>query len=278
MKFMRIAIFVGALSLIFARGNVAIGQPPSPPVLTVEEAITVAMKGNRRVKSSDIDVQRAAEGTAAAKTLRLPQFNLYFLGGETLRPISFTIPQGVLGTYPSIGPIPALDSKITTPRTFTGLVLGQAVQPVSQLWKIHLGILESKIGEELAREQLRQQQQDTAHSIRDLYYQIAQVQTRIESVEANVKYLTDLQIETDRNLAQQSALKADSLAVKAKLSRQRYQLLTLRDTLQNQKESLNQLLGRDLNTDFKVEPQPMPSETEIDLAAAQREAVGERRK
>jgi Cu/Ag efflux pump CusA len=53
-------------------------------------------------------------------------------------------------------------------------VLGQATQPLSQLWKVHLAVLESKIGEEIARESLRQQRQDTAHSVRDLYYQIAQ--------------------------------------------------------------------------------------------------------
>ena len=53
-------------------------------------------------------------------------------------------------------------------------MLGRATQPLSQLWKVHLAVLESKIGEEIARESLRQQRQDTAHSVRDLYYQIAQ--------------------------------------------------------------------------------------------------------
>ena len=55
----------------------------------------------------------------------------------------------------------------------------------------------------------------------------------------------------DRNLAQQTVLKGDSLSVRAKLSQQRYQLLNLHDTEQTQKESLNRLLGRDLNTPFR---------------------------
>ena len=59
-------------------------------------------------------------------------------------------------------------------RLENALVLGRATQPLSQLWKVHLAVLESKIGEEIARESLRQQRQDTAHSVRDLYYQIAQ--------------------------------------------------------------------------------------------------------
>ena len=268
--------FVGSLLLLLAAGNDSGAQTASPPVLTIDDAVATAMKGNRRVQSSVLDVSRAGEGTADVKTGRLPHFQAYVLGGEALNSINFTIPQGTLGTYPGIGPIPGQNAKIRTPQTFTGLVLGQATQPVSQLWKIHLAILESRIGEELAQESLRRQRQDTAHSVRDLYYQIAQTQTQMASAEANVKYLVELQGETNRNLAEQAVLKGDSLTVKAKLSQQRYRLLTLRDSLETQKESLNQLLGRDLNAEFSVEVQPLPADAEIDIATARQEALSQR--
>ncbi len=268
--------FVGSLLLLLVAGNDSRAQTTSPPVLTIDDAVATAMKGNRRVQSSVLDVSRAGEGTADVKTGRLPHFQAYVLGGEALNSINFTIPQGTLGTYPGIGPIPGQNAKIRTPQTFTGLVLGQATQPVSQLWKIHLAILESRIGEELAQESLRRQRQDTAHSVRDLYYQIAQTQTQMASAEANVKYLVDLQVETNRNLAEQAVLKGDSLTVKAKLSQQRYRLLTLRDSLETQKESLNQLLGRDLNAEFSVEVQPLPADAEIDIATARQEALSQR--
>jgi outer membrane protein TolC len=267
---------VGSLLLLLAAGNDSRAQTASRPVLTIDDAVATAMKGNRRVQSSILDVIRAGEVTADVKTGRLPHFQAYVLGGEALSSINFTIPQGTLGTYPGIGPIPGQNAKIRTPQTFTGLALGQATQPVSQLWKIHLAILESRIGEELAQESLRRRRQDTAHSVRDLYYQIAQTQTQVASAEANVKYLVDLQAETNRNLAEQAVLKGDSLTVKAKLSQQRYQLLTLRDSLETQKESLNQLLGRDLNGEFSVEVQPLPADAEIDIAAARQEALSQR--
>jgi outer membrane protein TolC len=269
-------LFISSLLLLLAAGNPARAQTASPPVLTIDDAVAAAMSGNRRVQSSILDVRRAGEGTADVKTGRLPHLQVYFLAGEALNSIDFTIPQGALGTFPATGPIPGKNAKISTPQTFTGLGLGQVAQPVSQLWKVHLAILESKIGEELAQESLRRQRQETAHSVRDLYYQIAQTQTQIASAEANVKYLVDLQAETDRNLAEQTALKGDSLAVKAKLSQQRYQLLTLRDSLESQKESLNQLLGRDLNAEFSVEAQPVPADAEIDIAAARQEARSQR--
>jgi outer membrane protein len=267
---------ISGLLLLLSTGNRARAQTAVPPVLNIDDAVATAMRDNRRVQSSVLDVSRAGEATADVKTERLPHFQVYFLGGGALNSINFTIPQGTLGTYPGIGPIPGQSAKISTPQTFTGLGLVQATQPISQLWKVHLAILESKIGEELAQESLRKQRQDTAHSVRDLYYQIAQTQTQVWSAEANVKYLADLQAETDRNLFEQAALKGDSLTVRAKLSQQRYQLLTLRDSLESQKESLNQLLGRDLNSQFSVEVQPLPSDSEIDIAVARQEALNQR--
>src|SRR5882672_8924315 len=135
--------WIGSLLLLLAAGNDARAQMASPPVLTIDDAVATAMKGNRRVQSSILDVSRAGEKTADVKTERLPHFQVYALGGEALRSIDFTIPRGVLGTYQGIGPIPGQNSKISTSRTFTGLVLGQATQPASQLWKVHLAILES---------------------------------------------------------------------------------------------------------------------------------------
>jgi outer membrane protein TolC len=209
---------------------VAIAGGQTAPILILDDAVALAVKGNRQVQSAALDVERAREETAALRTGRLPQFQIYTLGGEALRPIRFTVPQGALGIYPATGPIPAQNSSITTPQQFTAFIFAQASQPLSQLWKVHLALISSQFSENLATERLRQQRQDMAQSVRDLYYQIVQTQTQIESAEAMEKYLVELQGETDRNLAELVALKGDSLAVRSKLSRQRYQLLNLRDT------------------------------------------------
>jgi outer membrane protein TolC len=263
-----------AVAGIFVLAAIASAQPAS--VLTVDDAVALALKGNREVQSAALYVFRTKEESAALKTTRLPQFQIYVLSGELLRQVTFTVPQGSLGSYAATGPIPTQNQTVSQPRQFAGFVLGQVMQPVSQLWKIHLALISSQTREELAQQKLRQKRQDTAQSVRELYYELVQTQAQIESTEANVRTLLALQPEIDQKLVELAVLRSDSLAVRARLSQQRYQLVKLRDTSRTQKESFNRLLGRDLKIEFSIEVEPVPAVEEIDVAAAQSLALRQR--
>ena len=248
----------------------------SSQVLTLNEAVSLAVRENRGIQISSLDVSKGREVVKQVQTNRLPQFNAYVFGGESLTPIDFSIPKGALGVFPSTGPIPAQNTNISTPRNLTGLINVSVAQPITQLVKVGLAVNEAHVGEELAQENLRQKKKDVALQVRKAYYQIVQTQTQISSAQESLKYLTELSALTDRNFAEQTVLKSDVLAVKAKLSQQRYQLLVLQDTLTTQKEALNRLLGRDLAVEFSVEEQPAPSPEEFDLEAARRSAFDQR--
>lgn len=246
------------------------------PTLTLDQAVALALKSNRQLQSSALDITKAEETTAEAKTARLPQFRSYILSGISLNPINFTVPRGTLGIYPGLGPLPSQDSDIRTPRRVTAFIYGTAAQPISQLFKVRLAINQSRLGEQAARENLRQQKQDTARQVRETYYQLVQTQSQITSGESTLKALDELAALTARRLAEEAVLKSDSLNVKAKVSQQRYQLLQLRDGMETLKESLNHLLGRDLGANFAVELQPLPSPEELDLTAARAKALEQR--
>lgn len=246
------------------------------PLLTLQEAIALALKENRQVQISGLEIVKAGQATAEARTARFPQLKAYILGGVPLNPINFTIPRGTLGDYPGLGPLPAQASTISTPQRLAAVIYGSAAQPLTQLFKIRLAVRETQLGEQLARENLRQEKQDIAQQTRQAYFQLVQIQSQILSGDAALKYLTELSALTDRNLAEQTVLKSDSLTVKAKLSQQRYQLLTLRDSLASQKEALNRLLGRDLRIDFSVEMETPPAAEELSLEAAEKTALAQR--
>jgi outer membrane protein TolC len=86
--------------------------------------------------------------------------------------------------------------------------------------------------------------------------------------------------ETDRvvldYVAQRSVLKSSSLEVKAKLAQAQYQVVQLRDTLTTQKEYLNNLLGRDLDTPFRTQQVPPISPEETDLTLARQTSLTQR--
>jgi hypothetical protein len=85
----------GAIAGLLAIAAIASAQSGS--VLTIDDAVALALKGNREVQSAALDVYRARQQSAALKTTRLPQFQIYVLSGELLRQVSFTVPQGSLG-------------------------------------------------------------------------------------------------------------------------------------------------------------------------------------
>src|SRR5258708_21492218 len=161
-------------------------------VLTLTGAVELAVKENRNVRISALDVAKAGQAVAETKTARLPQFSTYILGGETLNSIDFSVPKGALGVYPSTGPIPAQDSNISTPRAFNAFIFASAAQPITQLHKIGLAISESRLGEEMAREHLRQRRQETTRPVNEAYYQVVHTQTQISSAQESLKYLVVL--------------------------------------------------------------------------------------
>ena len=248
----------------------------APPVLSLDEAVRMALHDNRQVQIGLLAVHKAVEATAQIGSSRYPLFNLDVLSGVALNPMHLTIPKGTIGDLPGIGPLPATDVSITTPRRVTAFIHGSAAQPLSQLYKIRLAMIASRMGEDLARENLRQTRQETAQQVREAYYQIAQTQAGLAAVETSLGYLDELDGLLGRRLAEEVVLRSDSLSVKAQIAQQRYQLLVLRDAGASGKESLNRLLGRDLAADFSVELQPIPGAEETDLAAARAKALQQR--
>ena len=158
-------LLIGVFAMLPATA-LAQGTSVSAPVLTLDDAIAAALSGNAQVQARTLDITRADDVTAEARANRLPQLNAQFLGGIALTPIDFTIPRGTLGTYSGVGPLPATDSKITTPQQFAGLFLVSVTQPVSQLFKIGLAVREAEVGRSLATEGARASREETVRQVR----------------------------------------------------------------------------------------------------------------
>jgi outer membrane protein TolC len=248
----------------------------APSLLTLDEAVRIATANNREVRNSQLNVTKAKETVAEAKTNYFPKLDSYVLGGVPLQPLHFTVPAGSFGTYSGVGPIPATNSNISSPVRLGAFIDASAAQPLTQLYKVKLSVEQARLGTELAHENVRGQEQEITRQVKDAYYQLAQLQAEVESAKAGVLALMALSTITDQRLSAQTVLASDSLTVKAKLKQQRYQLLVLQDDFEIQKQSVNHLLGRDLRTQFTVEMQPAIDIAESDLEIARKLALEQR--
>ncbi len=250
-------------------------QPDSDlPVLSVDDAVNIALADNRTLKIVSLNLDVHKEKLAADKTRRLPSFNTYVFGSELLSPISYFIPQGQFGCcYPGIGPIPSQNTYLTTGSHPTANVLASASQPLIQLYKINLYLRGQRLSIEEAGQQLREQKQTVVDNVRQAFYKVVEIDNQIESTQVSIKQYEELDRITLQYVSEQVALESDSLEVKTKLAQEQLSLLKLQDKEQTARETLNDLLGRNINTPFRAAAVAPVSAEEMDLASAQAKAL-----
>jgi outer membrane protein TolC len=245
-------------------------------VLTLEDAVSLAQANNRLVKNAQLSVSMRDDQIAEARTYRFPSLNLYALGSQLLTPVNFTFQQGVFGSFPGIGPVPPTNTKIHTPLRPTFYGLTQFSQPLSQQYKIGLNIKQAKLAKLVDEQKLRSQKQSVTSQVKQAYYAILRTQSALASSEENLKFDRELDRTAEQYVAEKTALKSDSMDVKGKIAQEEYNNLMLRDSLASQKEQLNDLLGRDIRTDFSVAEVPEATIIEASLEAAQAQALSAR--
>src|SRR5262249_48783552 len=158
-----------------------------PPLLTLQEAIQLGIANNRTLRVATLEVEKSKWEIAEFKTKRLPSVSGTVLGSQLLNEVSFTFKKGDFGTFQATGPIPATDTKITTPRRPTALVVSQVTQPLSQLYKIHLGLRVEEISSQLDNEKVRAQRQAVISNVKQAYFAVLQSESALQAEEASVK-------------------------------------------------------------------------------------------
>jgi outer membrane protein len=243
------------------------------PVLTLDEAVNLALQHNWNVKNSVLEVQKQDFEVSTARSRRKPQFQFTMLGGELLHSFDFTIPKGSLGTYANTGPIPSTNAKIHTPAVFTTYLTGNIDQPITQQYKIGLGIRATEIGRDIVREEVRAERQKIAAEVRTAYFNLFAIQANVDAAHEGVKTFEEAQRVTVQYVSEKTVLRGDALDVDARLAKARYELSVAENGLATQREALNQLLGRDVATPFRAEFVPEQDTSDLTLDSARQEAL-----
>ena len=265
---------LGLLLLILIRSPIQAQQSAatSPESLTLEQAIALALRDNHAMKIAQLEVDKADESISAAKTFRLPSLHAYTLVSGNLADNKLEVPNPSANLFPGLGPFFTLNDR----RKPTAIFAASVIEPLTQQYRIGLNIKLEKVSRELAQAKLRQQQNETVDKVKKAYYAILQTRSSLSSVEEALKSYHELDKVTGDYVIQQAALKADHLAVQTRLAKVEYEQLELSNRLATEKEQLNTLLGRDVDTSFEVTGVPEFTSFETDLTAARKLALERR--
>jgi outer membrane protein len=264
------AIAATAFAAALMSGMLSRAQETSgdAPVLSLSQAVEVALEHNRPVNIAKLDIDKSKWTLAQTKTKRFPAINTYLFASGDITSPTFNFPAGSFGFEQP--------QKFKLSSGITGYASVQAAQPISQLYQIHLAIREQELSVDYSGEQYKGKRQSLSANVKQAYYAVLQTESALEAQQALVKQYEETDRVTQQYLTQESVLKSDSLQVKAKLAQAQYQIIQLRDTLDTQKEQLNELLGRDIDVPFRTEPVPPVTPTEMDLKAARQMALERR--
>jgi outer membrane protein len=262
-------------ALACALPALAAGQSlaPTGERLSLDGAIRIALENNRQLRSARLEVEKADADVATARSRRLPTFDTEVSASQLMMPVDFAFPQGAFGTFPGTGPIPSADTVVSVPRRPTIYISSQVAQPVSQLFRIGLGIRSAAASREIERERVRAQQLSIVNSVKRLYFAILQTESAIAANDEAIALYRELDRTLQVRVAQKVALRADSLDVQFRLAQEELSRTAGRNALASQKEQLNQLLGRDVRTTFDLEDVSEISLLETDVDAARARAL-----
>ena len=259
------------VSTAFAAGAAA--PEPAAPLLSLEDAIEIALHDNHLLTGTALTIDEAEERTAALRTRRLPVLGLAASEGGWLDELDFTIPAGSLGNVPPIGTFPSEDATLSVPDDQGGVLTVSVSQPLTQQYKIGLGLQVTRLDRQIAEEDVRRDRQRVVADVRSTYYQMSATQQGIVALRDLVRAVEELDSVTARYLAEGIVLRSDALEVVARLALERQRLAAAESDLATQQEQLNQLLGRDLRMSFHV---AKPSELAPPAASLTLEEARER--
>jgi outer membrane protein TolC len=274
----KFAVLFAILFLPFQVWGQSQANDPGVPgdTLSLQQAIDLALRGNRLIHNEKLEVEKADDRLAAIVTRRLPEFDVSMFQLQWFKPPEFRFDRGVFGSFPGVGPFPPVNTIVTSSHGPSAFILARATQPITQLRRVGLGVKMGELSRDVAGSKLQLKQREIVHQVKRSYYAILQMQSALASAEQTIKLYRELDRVVDQYVVQQVALASESLDVKTQLAKEEYESLKMRNNLAASKELLNYLMGRDIRAEFTVAPVPAGAVYEVELSSAQSRALAER--
>ena len=227
-------------------------QESGLPELTLEQAVELAVANNSSLNTASLETQRAADDLAANRTRRFANTQVTALGAQLVTKPSVTYPAGSLGVYSATGPIPATNQKVEIPRKPVGTVNVLVAQPLSTQYQLHLQLKALALGLEGTRQDQLKTRLEVVDQVRRAYYAVVEAQSASDSLQASLPYYRESHRLALVNHGKETILESDLLNAGAQLLKMQNAISDASDRFASASERLNDLMGRDVHTQFRV--------------------------
>jgi len=224
------------------------------PELTLAMAVDQAVAHNSRLQTADLEVRRAADDLAANRTRRFANTQVTALGGQLVTKPSVTFPAGSLGVYGATGPIPSTNEKIEIPRKPAGTVNVLVAQPLSTQYQLHWQLKALELGVKGTQQDEEKTRLEVVDQVRRAYYAVVEAQSSLDSLEASLPFYEESRRLAAENRGKETILQSDLLNADAQLLKIQSAISDANDRFASASEQLNDLMGRDIHTQFRVAP------------------------
>ncbi len=259
-----------AVLIAIAFGVVAHAQPRK---LTLDEAVSQATQHNSTVKLAGDKVKEMDARVHSARASYFPALSNDSAAAHIANQQNIDIPQGGLGVYPEIGPIPGTAVSLAQGKSNFLLSTTTISQPLTQFFKIRAGVDVSRADAAGARADMRRTENEIAYKVKEVFYGILTTERRRDAVGAQIR-AAELRItETQNAVLTGVALEVKAAEVRAQIAQAKHLHGQMQDAVRDMRLELADLCGFPVDTELELAhpdgsvADPLP-ETEAAVAAA----------
>ena len=250
--------------VLIAKGFLCVpicAQENTVQTMTLTALYDIADRQSRKVRVSEVALQAAEEGVAAAKSALLPSVDLNLQGSYTGN--AFMLSRGFSGNgttdyiVPGVGVIPVANGKQDTPHwgnSFTA----QVSQVVYAGGAIRSGIRMAELGKEMAELDVEKNRQEIRFLLTGYYLDLCKLDNQIEVVRSNIAL-------TQKEIEQMKARREQGTVLQNDITRYELQLQSLELTLTKLTDAFS-IINHQLVTTLHLPEQTVivPDKTQLD--------------
>ncbi len=261
-------LLTGGSSVVVAQS--ASGAAATTATMTLTQLYDLADQQSQKVKVSEVALQAADEGVAAAKSALLPSVDLTLQGSYTGNAFMLSRGFSASGTsdyiVPGVGVVPVANGKQDTPHwgnSFTA----QVTQVIYAGGAIRSGIRMAELGKGLAELSVEKNRQEVRFLLTGYYLDLCKLNNQMDVVRQNIEL-------TQKEIEQMKARHEQGTVLKNDITRYDYQLKSLELTLKKLADAAD-IINHQLVTTLHLPEQTVvvPDKNEVDTEISALSAI-----